>query len=220
MPNGFFRSKKGEEMYQLINKPYENTLKDDQYATFLKRTANSPHSARNRKVVTAMIRELGEDGEEYLRYELKETRYDAIGAEHTEYCPNQGVYPIPVAQPRIEFGENMTTKDVVTGEIIRYDIGYEIPFTKEAADKIHEMAEEKSRAHRTTYLVSEYKGGKRFTVPTYEQFRDTPFDSLFNGSYLKKDELKEQQQRHAAELETRKTEEIVADHNTKRAKSL
>jgi len=203
MPNGFFRSKKGEEMYALISKPYENTMKDDQYAEFLRRTTNSPHSARNRKVVTAMIRELGEDGNEYLRYELRDIRYDAIGAEHEEYCPNQGVYPIPVAQPKIEFGENMTTREVVTGDIIRYELGYEIPFTPEAADKIHELANEKSRSNRTTYAVSEYKGGKRIGVPTYEDFRNKPFDILFNGK-----------------LETRKAEEVVLDHNTKRARSV
>jgi hypothetical protein len=181
MPNGFFRSKKGEEMYALINKQYENTLKDDQYAEFLRRTAHSPHSARNKKVVTAMIRELGEDGNEYLRYELWDTRYDAIGAEFTEYCPHQGIYPIPVAQPRIEIGENMSTREVVSGDIIRYEIGYEIPFTPEAADKIHEMVNERSRSTRTSYLVSEYKGGKRITVISYEDFRNKPFDVLFNG---------------------------------------
>lgn len=200
MPNGFFRSKKGEEMYALINKPYENTMKDDQYAEFIRRTANSPHSARNKKVVTSMIREIGEDGNEYLRYELLDTRYDAIGAEYTEYCPNQGVYPIPIAQPKIEFGENMTTREVVSGNIIRYEIGYDTPFSLENADKIHEMANDKSRSNRTSYIVSEYKGGKRVTVPSYEDFRNKSFDVLFNGRLA----------------ETRKAEEVVLDHNTKR----
>lgn len=187
MPNGFFRSTKGEEMYEKINKPYENTMKDDQYAAFLKKTANSPHSARNRKIVTAMIREKADDGNEYLRYELSETRYDAIGAEWTQYCPNQGIYPIPITQPKIVFGENMTTQEVVSGDIIRYDIGYEIPFTVEAADKLHEMANDRARSNRTQYLVSEYKEGKRFTIMSYEDFRDKPFEDLMNGSYLKKD---------------------------------
>lgn len=171
-------------MYALINKPYENTLKDDQYAAFLKKTANSPHSARNKRVVTTMIRELGEDGNEYLRYELLDTRYDAIGAEYSQYCPNQGVYPIPKAQPKIQFGENMTSSEVVTGDIIRYEIGYEIPFTPENADKIHEMANERSRSSRTMYAVSEYKGGKRITVSTYEDFRNKSFDTLFNGKQV------------------------------------
>ena len=206
MPNGFFRSPKGEEMYDKINKPYENTLKDDQYAAFLKRTAHSPHSARNKKVVTTMVRELADDGNEYLRYELLDTRYDAIGAEFQEYCPHQGIYPVPIAQPKIEFGENMTTREVVSGDIIRYEIGYEIPFTPEAADEIHEMANEKSRSNRTSYVISEYKGGKRVTVTSYEDFRNKSFDVLFNG-------------KQAVE-QTRKAEEVVLDHNTKRARSV
>lgn len=180
MPNGFFRSTKGEEMYAKIGRPYENTLKDDQYAAFLKKTTNSPHSARNKKIVTHMIRERAEDGNEYLRYEISDTRYDGIGAEWTQYCPNQGIYPIPIAQPKIQFGENMTTQEVITGDIIRYDIGYEIPFTKEAVDKIHEMANDRLR-NRTEYVVSEYKGGRRVTVPSYEDFRDKPFDELMSG---------------------------------------
>ena len=113
--------------------------------TFLKKTANSPHSAKKQEDCNSMIRERAEDGNEYLRYELRDTRYDAIGAEWTQYCPNQGIYPIPVAQPKIEFGENMTTQEVVTGDIIRYDIGYEIPFTKEEWIRFMKMANEKQR---------------------------------------------------------------------------
>jgi hypothetical protein len=181
MPNGFFRSTKGEEMYAKIGRQYENTLKDDQYAAFLKKTANSPHSARNKKVVTAMIRERAEDGNEYLRYELSDTRYDAIGAEWTQYCPNQGVYPIPIAQPKIQFGENMSTQEVVTGDIIRYEMGYEFPFTKENVDSIHKLANDRSRNNRTEYIVSEYKGGRRFTILSYEDFRDKSFEELQTG---------------------------------------
>lgn len=192
MPNGFFRSAKGEEMYALIHREYENTLKDNQYAAFLRRTANSPHSGRNKKVVTAMVRELAEDGNEYLRYEIADTRYDAIGAEWTQYCPNQGVYPIPITQPKIVFGDNMTTQEIISGDIIRYDIGYEIPFTKENADSIHKLAVDKSRNNRTQYLVSEYKGGQRFTIVSYEDFRDQAFEDLMTGAYLHKAPKKKQ----------------------------
>lgn len=167
-------------MYQQIGRPYENTMKDDQYAAFLKKTTNSPHSARNKKVVTNMIRERADDGNEYLRYEISDTRYDAIGAEWTQYCPNQGVYPIPITQPKIQFGENMSTTEVLSGDIIRYDIGYEISFTKEHVDKIHEMANDRSR-NKTEYVVSEYKGGRRITILSYEDFRDKPFDELMAG---------------------------------------
>lgn len=186
MPNGFFRSKKGEEEYAKINKPYENTLKDTQYAAFLKRTANSPHSGRNKKIVTAMIRERADDGNEYLRYELLDIRYDTIGAECREYCPNQGIYPIPIAQPKLVWNENMTVQEVVTEDITRYEIGYEIPFTGENADKIHEMAIDKAR-NRTAYFVSEYKGGKSTTVPNYDAFRNKSFEELESGKDPKKE---------------------------------
>ena len=184
MPNGFFRSPKGEAEYAKIGKEYENTLKDNQYAEFLRKTANSPHSARNKQVVTLMIREKGEGDMEYLRYELLDTRYDAIGAEFSEYCPNQGIYPIPIAQPKLEMGANMTTREVVLGDIIRYELAYEYPFTAENADNIHKMAVDTGR-NRTQYCVSEYKGGKRVTVANYEDFRNKSFDELFNGTSSK-----------------------------------
>lgn len=180
MPNGFFRSPKGEAEYAKINKPYEDTLKDTQYAAFLKKTANSPHNARNKKVVTMMIQEKADDGNLYLRYELLDTRYDVIGAEWSEYCPNQGIYPIPIAQPKIVMGENMSSTEVVTGDITRYEIGYELLFTPENADKIHEMAVDRGR-NRTQYVVSEYKGGRRVTVTSYDDFRNKPFEVLFSG---------------------------------------
>lgn len=207
MPNGFTRSKKGEEMYALIGREYENTMDDNDYAAFLKKTRNSPHSARNKKQVMVMVRLKADDGKEYLKYDLRETRYDAIGAECNEYLPNLGVYPIPIANPTLEIGENMTTQEVRTGPIIRYDIGYEIPFTAENVDKIHEMANDISYTQRTQYIVK--AGGKKITVRRYEDFRDKPFEELETGV-----------QQNTVGLEKRKTEEVVLDHNTKRTKSL
>jgi hypothetical protein len=168
-------------MYAQIGKEYQNTLTDDRYTLFLRKTANSPHSARNKKIVRVMIRELADDGNQYLKYDIEDIRYDAIGAEWAEYCPNQGIYPIPISQPKIEFGDNMSTKDVVNGDIIRYDIGYEIPFTKENVDKIHELCNDISQSQRTQYIVKRYSGMKH-SVIKYEDFRDKIFEELETGN--------------------------------------
>lgn len=184
MPNGFTRSKKGEEMYALIGREYENTLDDNDYAAFLKKTRASPHSNRNKKQVMVMVRIKADDGNEYLKYDLRDTRYDAIGAEWSEYQPNLGVYPIPVANPTIQYGENNTTSEVRTGPIIRYDIGYEIPFSAKEVDEIHAMANDISFTQRTQYILK--AGSKKITVKKYEDFRDRTFDELESGSYLKK----------------------------------
>lgn len=201
MPNGFTRSKKGEEMYALIDREYENTMSDDDYAKFVKKTANSPHSARNKKQVMVMVRLRADDGNEYLKYDLRETRYDTIGAEYSEYLPNLGVYPVPVANPTLEFGENMTTREVRAGPIIRYDIGYEIPLTKENVDKIHEMANDISYTQRTQYIVK--AGGRKITVRRYEDFRDKSFEELETGKKIDG-------------VETQKAEEIVTSSKGKK----
>lgn len=181
MPNGFTRSKKGEEMYELIGREYENTLDDNDYINFLKVTRNSGHSSRNKKQVMVMVRLKADDGNQYLKYDLRETRYDAIGAEHSEYLANIGVYPIPIANPRLEMGDDNVAKEVRTGPIIRYDIGYEIPFTPEAADKIHEQANDISYTQRTQYILK--AGGKKITIKTYEDFRNRSFEELESGKF-------------------------------------
>jgi hypothetical protein len=177
MPNGFTKSKKGVEEYAKVNKQYENTTTDNDIETFERRTANSPHSAKNKKVVQVMVREMADDGEQYLVYDLSDRRYTAIGAEVTQYMPSQGKYPIPIVQPRIEMGPNMTTQEIVNGPIIRYDVGYEIPFTKANVDRIHQMADDKSQTARTQYIVKR-AGGMKHSVNKYEDFRDGDFEDL------------------------------------------
>lgn len=184
MPNGFTRSRKGEEMYQLIGREYENTIDDNDYIAFLTKTRNSPHTARNKKQVMVMVRLKADDGKEYLKYDVRETRYDAIGKEWHEYQPNLGIYPIPIADPTIQYNENNTTSEVRMGPIIRYDIGYEIPFTTKEVDEIHEMANDISYTQRTQYILK--AGSKKITIKKYEDFRDRTFDELETGSYLKK----------------------------------
>jgi hypothetical protein len=60
-------------------------------------------------------------------------------------------------------------------------MGYEFPFTKENVDSIHKLANDRSRNNRTEYIVSEYKGGRRFTILSYEDFRDKSFEELQTG---------------------------------------
>jgi len=181
MPNGFFKCQEGIDAYSAIGKEYDDTLDDTRYDHILKVTANSPHSARNRNVVRVMIRELADDGNQYIKYDIQETKYDAIGAYHGTYKPNVGTYPIPRTQPKIEFGADMTTKDIVNGPIIDIETGYLIPFTKEAADKIHAMADDASQRHRTQYTIKR-TGGRRVACQNYLAWRDRTFEELEIGT--------------------------------------
>jgi hypothetical protein len=180
MPNGFFKCQEGIDAYRKVGKEYDNTLDDTRYDHILKVTVNSPHSGRNKQVVRVMVRELADDGNEYIKYDMHELLYDAIGAWHEVYKPNLGTYPIPFTQPQIEFGSDMTTKDVVNGPVIRIDTGYLIPFTKEAADKIHQQANDVSQRERTQYLIKR-GGARRITVPSYQVWRDKTFQELETG---------------------------------------
>lgn len=205
MPSGFFKCKEGVEAYQAIGKEYDNTLDDIRYENILKTTRNSPHSNRNKKLVRVMVRLTADDGQEYIKYDLYELRYDAIGAWHEIYQPNVGLYPIPVTQPKMEYGPDGIVQEVVNGPIVRIDTGYSIPFTKENVEDIHKMCNDVSRADRTQYILK--AGGKKVTVRRYEDFRDKSFEELETG-------------KKSDGLETRKAEEVVLDHNTKRARSV
>lgn len=183
MPSGFFKCQEGIDAYHAVGREYDNTLDDTRYEDILKKTANSPHSGRNKRVVRNMVRERADDGNEYIKYDLYELLYDAIGAWYEVYHPNVGTYPIPVTQPTLELGADMTTRSVVSGPIVRIDIGYSIPFTKENADKIHEMANDVSFRERTQYILK--KGGaRRIDILRYEEFRDKSFEELETGKPL------------------------------------
>lgn len=180
MPSGFFKCQEGINAYREIGREYDNTLDDIRYENILKTTRNSPHSNRNKKIVRVMVRLIGDNGEEYIKYDLYELLYDSIGAWHEVYEPNIGLYPIPVAQPKIEYGPGGQVQEVVSGPIVRIDTGYSIPFTKENADKIHAMANDTSARGRTQYIV---KGtdSRRYTCPNYLAWRDKSFEELQTG---------------------------------------
>lgn len=180
MPSGFTKCDEGVAAYNKVGKEYDDTLDDVRYETILKKTLNSPHTARNQKIVRVMVRELANDGNEYIKYDLHEIFYDAIGGFDETYRPNVGLYPIPVVQPKIDFGPDMTTRDIINGPIVRIDTGYLIPFTKENADKIHEMSNDISQTERTQYTIKR-TGGKRWHCANYIMFRDMTFEDIEIG---------------------------------------
>ena len=179
MPSGYFKCKEGVEAYEAVGKPYDDTLDDIRYDKIIKQTRSSPHQSRNKKVVRNMVRLIADDGEEYIKYDLHETRYDTIGAWHEIYQPNVGTYPIPVTQPTIDYGPDGTARDVVNGPIVRIDTGYLIPFTKENVEKIHKMANDISHTGRTQYIAK--KGGRRILLRSYSEFRDATFVEIESG---------------------------------------
>jgi hypothetical protein len=180
MPSGFSKCEEGVEAYHKVGKEYDDTLDDVRYETILKKTVNSPHSKRNQKIVRVMVRELANDGNEYIKYDLQEILYDAIGGFEEVYRPNIGLFPIPVVQPKIDFGPDMTTRDIINGPIVRIDTGYLLPFTKENADKIHEMSNDISQTERTQYTIKR-TGGKRWHCANYAMFRDMTFEDIELG---------------------------------------
>ena len=186
MPSGFFKCQEGIDAYKAVGKEYDNTLDDTRYDNILKITQNSPHSTRNKKVVRVMVRLKGDnDGNEYIKYDLYELLYDAIGAWHEVYKPNVGLFPIPVTQPKMEYGPGGQVQEIVNGPIVNIDTGYSIPFNKEAADDIHnKMCNDVSRKDRTQYIVK-LGNGRRIICNKYEDWRDRPFEELETGSYLK-----------------------------------
>lgn len=179
MPSGFFKSQEGVDAYNAIQRPYDDTVDDLRYEKILKQTNNSPHSAKNKKAVRVMVRVVADDGNDYLKYDEHEVRYDAIGAPHETYKPNLGTYPIPISQPTLDYGTDGVAREVVNGPIVNIETGYSIPFTKENVDKIHAMANDISYSQRTQYILK--VDGRKFTIKKYEDFRDLTVEELRNG---------------------------------------
>ena len=177
MPKGFFRSDKGVAEYKRIGKEYPNTMDDDRYVKYLRRNANSPHSARNKIELHTLVRELANDGKEYLVWSMRDVMYSPLGGEDPFFRTGLGKYPIPITRPSIVLGENMQTSEVVTGDVIRDDIGYEKPYTRENIEALHEYAMDYRQQGKTQYIVRRI-GGRKITIPKYEDFRDGDFEDL------------------------------------------
>lgn len=137
--------------------------------------------ANNRtKTITEMQRYRDNDGSEYLLFEQ-----DVIGI--TEFSQRElmwheskedtSIWREPIPDKRFDYDpETETRKSVVVG-IKREILHYDIPFTKENADKL------KPLCNRATEFNAKDGSGYPRKVNSYEDWINRPIDELVAGYY-------------------------------------
>jgi hypothetical protein len=119
------------------------------------------------RIVTKIVRQKLQTGEEFIWYEERQVSHDLIGNEIT-FNAEVGRYQMP--EFRKEWDQ--VTKRIVGKEIVQRHWVYDIPYTKENLDKIFKMPMD---TNATCYA---FRGDNKYGIKNIEDFRDATFEEL------------------------------------------
>jgi hypothetical protein len=188
MVNGFTKSEEGVKAYQKIGQVYPNSVMDTEYEKFIERNSQSPYSDKNTRTITRITRVMGNDDKEYIIYSYNDKRYNALGNEDEMFCPEVGMYPIPIPRYEMRLGPGMQQRSEVA-EIIRNDVGFAIPFSTSEMNKLKDDCVSKGPG-KTQYYI-QYANENMKTVKSFEALRDGDFFELKNYGQPYKDFVEE-----------------------------
>ena len=122
-------------------------------------------------------------GEEYIVYHHIWEGTNPIGSFIRTTQTNVGIYGHfePIYERFIQddntFGQRLVSKNIATA--------YFIPFTKETAEELHKLCDDKSFRNKTEYVVQP-EGGTPITINSYNDWVNGDFDDLHeNGTITK-----------------------------------
>lgn len=178
----FYHSPEGENEYKKIGLPYPKTVEDVNYDLFLDKTKRSGDEV-NKTQITKMIRVKssfgspdGETNEEYIIYDIRETRFDSLGNEVTFTRTNVGRYPIPVAMYRVK-RDSQGYEERFTAGVSRIRTGYSIKCDKTNFTKLHKLCLDRS-SEKTQYLAQIEGEQRKYPIRSAEDFIGKIFDDL------------------------------------------
>jgi hypothetical protein len=170
MVTGFIRSKEGEEQYQKINQPYEDSADDLAYKEFLRVTRTSPQKDRKRVILSLTKKVIG--SKEYILWNERNSALDGLGNEKHHFFGRMGTYPIPVPiYQRRQIPETLEAEVYISG-IKETKTGYSVPFTTKAADSFYKdcLSEDDGGDRTTEYSIE--VGNSRISVDSFEDWRN------------------------------------------------
>ena len=163
------------EEYRKIGEVYEDTEQEKYYAFVLKQIASDPNK---RETIHSMTRIKVAEDEEYITYIHSWEGRNPIGSFLRVTQTDVGTYPRfePIYEKFIRedntYGQKLISKNTT--------IGYFIPFTKERADELHKLCDDKSfkSQNKTKYYVQP-EGGTPITVNTYQDWVNGSFEDIY-----------------------------------------
>ena len=166
--------------YQKVGQPYEETEEEKHYKQVLKQIESDPNKKER---IIHMKRIMVSPGEEYIVYHHIWEGTNPIGSFIRTTQTNVGIYGHfePIYERFIQddntFGQRLVSKNIATA--------YFIPFTKETAEELHKLCDDKSFRNKTEYVVQP-EGGTPITINSYNDWVNGDFDDLHeNGTITK-----------------------------------
>lgn len=197
----FYYSPEGENEYKKIGLPYPKTVEDVNYDLFLDKTKRSGDEV-NKTQITKMIRvkssfgsDDGESNEEYIIYDIRETRFDSLGNETSFTRTNIGRYPIPVALYRVK-RDPQGYEERYTAGVSRIRTGYSIKCDKTSFNKLHKFCLDKT-SEKTQYLAQMEGEQRKYPVRSAEDFITKSFDELIKPMTVEVRQPEQEQKKSA-----------------------
>lgn len=165
-------SEESIKAFEELGMKYKNTMWDNQYEEFQRKTRKTPEKDRLRAIQNLkrlVIPETSRDKEQtVIIHDMREEANDALGNKLTAYRSGLGCYHKP--RVRREYRLDMETGEkvpVIVG-IEELETCYSMPFTKENIDK----SIAKYVTADTTFVIERMSGGSRtIKVDSFEDWK-------------------------------------------------
>lgn len=178
----YYYSPEGEAEYKKIGLPYPKTVEDVNYDLFIEKTKRSGEEQNKTQIIKMnRIRSSfgsydGESNQEYITYDIKETRFDSLGNEISFTRTNIGRYPIPVPMYRIK-RDQQGYEEKYTAGVSRIRTGYSIKHDKSNFNKLHKHCLDTS-SEKTQYLAQLEGEQRKYPVRSADDFLNKSFDDF------------------------------------------
>lgn len=162
----FFKSKEAVETFQKVGLTYENAMWYNDYEAFL-RTTKKTSDKDSKAEIQNLLRLVLPNGEQYITYDMAETKYDNLGNRKTFYRHSLGLFHVPVPDYKIRMNQDYE-KETYTAGYSMMETGYALHFTAKKADELRKYCTEK-----TAFLISlgGYREGRRIRCDDFESWK-------------------------------------------------
>jgi len=123
----FFKSKEGVEAWSKVDLPYEHAAWDSDYDSFLRITKKTPEKDAKSEIHNLLRMSL-RNGEQYICYDMTETRYDNLGNRKKFYRSNLGLFHVPIPDYQMRMNADYERERFTAGYSMM-EVGYSIPFS-------------------------------------------------------------------------------------------
>lgn len=182
MVKSFIKTSEGVAEYQKLKMPYEDELYDTAYEKYLTLTRKTPPEAVKIEY-TNVVRIIAPGGErQYITHDETTTRQDPLGNIKMFYRGGLEVHPKPILRYEVRVNEEEGyVKEKYIAGIDNVETVYDIPFSKQNADKLYKFCTE-----NTSFVIKKGLSNTdlRIKVDSFKDWRDGDVEELLRVGHI------------------------------------